>query len=287
MSGAGARLFVALQWLLPHHALGFLLRLASRCRWRSLAQPLMRGFVKAFGVKVDEADPPTVADYACFDDFFTRALRPGARPVDPHPAALVSPVDGRLTQAGPVKAGQLIQAKGHSYSLVELLGDDPRMADGLQGGLFLTCYLAPYNYHRIHMPLAGRVRRAVFCPGRLFSVNDATTAVLPRLFCRNERVVLEFETVAGPMAVVLVGALFVGSMSLAWQGMVGGRGRRPIELSLPAGGVDLQKGDELGRFHYGSTVIMVLPPGMLTVDEDVVPGIGLQMGRRLATVIGA
>jgi phosphatidylserine decarboxylase len=287
MSSLGPRLFVALQWLLPHHTLGLLLRQVSRCRWRVLAQPLMRAFIRAFQVKVEEADPPTVGAYACFDDFFTRALRPGARPIDPQPAALVSPVDGRLTQAGPVSAGQLVQAKGRHYSLVELLADDARMADGLQGGMFLTCYLAPYNYHRIHMPLAGRLRRAIFCPGRLFSVNDATTAVLPRLFCRNERVVLEFETVSGPMAVVLVGALFVGSMSLAWQGMVGGRGRQPIELPLPAGGVDLQKGDELGRFHYGSTVILVLPPGMLALDEGVAPGLELQMGRRLATVTGA
>lgn len=287
MSDIAARLFVALQWLLPHHALGFLLRRVSRCRWRILAQPLTHGFVRAFKVKVEEADPPTIAAYASFDEFFTRPLRPGARPIDPHPAALVSPVDGRLTQAGPVSDGRLVQAKGRHYSLVELLADDPSMADGLQGGVFMTCYLAPYNYHRIHMPLAGHLRRAVFCPGRLFSVNEATTAVLPRLFCRNERVVLRFETAAGPMAVVLVGALFVGSMSLAWQGMVAGRGRRPIELSLPPAGVHLQKGDELGRFHYGSTVILVLPPGVLTLDPGSAPGMALQMGKRLATVPAA
>lgn len=287
MNHPGARLFVALQWILPHHALGCLLRLVSRSRWPLLAQPLIRGFVRAFRVTVADADPPLLQSYACFDDFFTRALRPGARVVDPHPAALVSPVDGQLTQGGLTTDGQLVQAKGHAYSLVELLGDDPRLAERLRGGLFLTCYLAPYNYHRIHMPLAGVLRRTVLCPGRLFSVNDATTRVLPRLFCRNERVVLEFETVAGPMAVVLVGALFVGSMSLAWHGMVKGRGHRPIDLPVPPGGLQLRKGDELGRFHYGSTVILALPPAAATLQEGIGPGTVLRLGMRLATVAGA
>jgi len=284
MSLISARLFVGLQWILPHHALGSLLRLVSRCRWQFLAQPLIRGFVRAFKVRVEDADPPTLASYACFDEFFTRALRPETRLIDPHPAVVVSPVDGRLTQYGPTHDGLLLQAKGHHYPLAELLGGEPRMAERLRGGLFLTCYLAPYNYHRIHMPLAGRLRRVVFCPGRLFSVNDATTAVLPRLFCRNERVVLEFETAVGPMAVVLVGALFVGSMSLAWHGMARGPGRQPGELPVPAGGIDLQKGDELGRFHYGSTVILVLPPGAAALDAGVAPGMELRMGMRLAAV---
>ncbi len=225
------RLFVGMQHLLPQHLLSNAMRAFARVRARPVKNIAIRSFLRLYPINLAEAEHPDPAHYESFNAFFTRALRPGARPVDPDPAAIVSPVDGTVSQAGVIERDMLLQAKGIRYSLADLLGGDDELAQRFQDGIFATIYLAPYDYHRIHMPMSGTLTRARFVPGDLFSVNAVTASQVPGLFARNERVVCVFDTAAGPMAVVLVGALFVGSMSLSWLGEVrASPGRRVRDL---------------------------------------------------------
>jgi len=277
------RLFVGMQHLLPQHLLSRAMHALARVRARPVKSLAIRGFLRFYAVNLAEAEHPDPAQYESFNAFFTRALKPGARPVDPSPAAVVSPVDGTVSQAGPIERDMLLQAKGIRYSVADLLGGDPGMAERFQDGSFATIYLAPYNYHRIHMPLAGSLTQARFVPGDLFSVNAVTAAQVPGLFARNERVVCLFDTTVGPMAVVLVGALFVGSMSLSWLGEVrAAPGRRVHELGTGGSPVTLDKGAELGLFNMGSTVILLWPRGAVQLDRHLAPGSVVRMGERIA-----
>lgn len=285
MRGAFAeRAFIGLQHLLPQHLLSRLVRAVTRSRIGLLRTALIRAFLRHYPVDLSEAVHADPADYPCFNDFFTRRLRPGARPADPDARAVLCPVDGVVSQAGTLDGDQLLQAKGIRYPAGALLGGDAAAAAAFTGGSFATLYLAPHNYHRVHMPLAGTLVRARFVPGDLYSVNAATAAGVPGLFTRNERIACVFDTAAGPMAVVLVGALFVGSMSLAWCGEVTSGGRGPRDLPVHDPLIALERGAELGCFNMGSTVILMFAPGGPRLVPGLVPGRAVRFGERIATL---
>ena len=280
-----ARLFVAMQYLLPQHFLSRQVQRLTRMRVKPLKNALIGSFVRHFRPDMSDAADPEPHDYPSFNAFFTRSLRPGSRPSDPDPRALVSPVDGTVSQIGRLDGLRLLQAKGHDYSLEALLGGASDWARRFAGGSFATLYLAPYNYHRIHMPAAAALRAAWLIPGRLFSVNAATAAAVPGLFARNERVVCAFEEGPLAFALALVGALFVGSIATVWHGDVTPCSpRRATELPVDTGRAPtrLPRGAELGRFNMGSTVILLLPPGTAEWLPALQPGSRVRVGQTLA-----
>ena len=282
---AGARLFVALQYALPQHTLSQLVHRLARSRVRALKNALIDNFVVRYRPDMSDAEQPEPRAYESFNAFFTRALRPGARPADADPAALASPVDGAVSQIGRLDGSWLVQAKGHAYTLESLLAGEERWAALFRGGAFATLYLAPCNYHRVHMPLTGTLRAAWYVPGQLFSVNAVTAASVPGLFARNERIVCVFEDATLSFALVLVGALFVGSMSTVWHGEVTPRSpRQRSALPLDGGQAPLllSKGEEMGRFNMGSTVIVLLPPGRSEWAAALAPGSAVRVGQTLA-----
>ena len=284
-SAVGARLFVALQYALPQHALSQLVHRLARSRMRALKNALIDNFVVRYRPDMSDAEQPEPRAYESFNAFFTRGLRAGARPADADPAALASPVDGAVSQVGCLDGSWLLQAKGHAYTLESLLAGEESWAARFRGGAFATLYLAPFNYHRVHMPLTGTLRAAWYVPGQLFSVNAVTAASVPGLFARNERIVCMFEDDALSFALVLVGALFVGSMSTVWHEEVTPRSpRRPTPLPLDAGHAPLllSRGEEMGRFNMGSTVILLLPPGRSDWAAGLIPGSVVRVGQTLA-----
>ena len=280
----GARLFAWLQYLLPQHAISRLVGWLGRLEQPWARTALVRGFMALFRVDMSEAAEPDPLAYASFNAFFTRALRPDARPMPEAPGTLACPVDGRVSQCTDIDDGQLFQAKGFRYDLERLLGGPAPAA--LMDGSFATIYLAPYDYHRIHAPAAGRLVEMRYLPGALFSVNGATVSAVPRLFARNERVACLFETDFGPMAVVLVGALNVGSIETTWAGEVApGPDRQAAFWRYPEdgpGAVRLARGEELGRFNFGSTVIVVLPQGGPRFAPAISAGRKVRLGETLA-----
>lgn len=278
----GARAFVALQHVLPKHAITAFVHAVARVRTPWLKRALVRGFLKLYTIDLVEAAESDPDAYATFNEFFTRALKPGARPLCTGEHAIASPCDGTVSQRGTIEESRLLQAKlaakSHWYTLEQLVGD-PALATEFVGGEFATIYLAPYNYHRVHMPLTGRLRAVRYIPGKLYSVNAATAAAVPGLFARNERVVCVFDTAAGPLAVIFVGALNVGSVGLVWMGDVTpGRPRRPHLIDVPSEPLVLERGAELGRFNMGSTVILLLPKGRCEWDAAFAPGSTVRMG---------
>jgi phosphatidylserine decarboxylase len=278
------RLFVWFQHALPHHGLSRLTLALTRVRTPWFRNLLIRGFLALFTVDMSDAAETDPYRYASFNEFFTRALRKGARPIAPGTAAIASPVDGRVSECGAILGDSLLQAKGRQYSVMELLaGQD--WAARFSGGSFATIYLAPFNYHRIHMPARGRLLDTVYVPGRLFSVNEATARRVPRLFARNERVLTLFLGDFGQFAVVLVGALNVGSMATVWAGDITPAARRAI-AHIPArdvllGDVLLDKGAELGRFNMGSTVIVLFQPGRARWRPALAAGTAVRVGECL------
>ncbi|HEX7035301.1 MAG TPA: archaetidylserine decarboxylase [Pseudomonadales bacterium] len=271
-------LFAFLQRLLPQHAVSRLAgRLAnSRARW--IRRPFVHGFARFYRVDLSEAERPDPDDYVSFNDFFTRALRADARPLDPDPRALVAPVDGVVSQAGPLDAGRLLQSKGVAYRLEDLIEGD---AAAFHGGSFVTLYLAPADYHRVHAPAGGRLAATTAIPGRLFSVNARTEAAVTDLFCRNERLVCEFETGHGRMLVVLVGALIVASIETVWGGPTSPYRR----LQRDAWQRTFARGEELGRFLLGSTVIVCCEPGRVVWEPTIRAGTRVRMGQRLGRLV--
>jgi len=282
-----ARPYVDLQYLLPHHLLSAMMRRLTRSRIGPLKDLLIRRVIDLYQVDMTLAQDPDPSHYACFNDFFTRALRPDARPLDPAPEALLCPVDGALSQAGEIRDGRIFQAKGRDYDLLELLGGDTEWGARFAGGHFSTLYLSPRDYHRVHMPLDGELARMLHVPGRLFSVNPTTARLVPRLFARNERVVCLFETPAGPMAVILVGAIFVAGIDTVWAGTVTPVSQRVGSWSYGAQQetVRLARGAEMGRFNMGSTVILLFGPGRVTWSTALRPGATLKMGERIGQVL--
>lgn len=278
-----ARLFVALQYLLPRYLMTRLFYRLTRIRTPWFRNFMIRRFVRLFDVDIAEAARAVPQGYESFNDFFTRELRDGARPVDDAPDSIVAPADGTLSALGTIDGRQVFQAKGKAYSLDDLLAIDLDDAEALSGGSFATIYLAPYDYHRVHAPFAGRITGLRYVPGDLFSVNAATVAHLPRLFARNERLLVRMDTAVGTCFVVLVGALNVGSMTTPWTGEI-----RPQQTGMatnlaPAQGVapDVDKGSLLGWFNMGSTVIVLMPPGAGAWAEDRAAGQSLRMGEAI------
>jgi phosphatidylserine decarboxylase len=279
----GDRLFAAVQQVLPTRWLSTAVFHLTQIETPWFKNALMRLFLKGFAIDLSEAETSRIENYRSFNHFFTRALKPGARPLPEDPRAFVSPVDGTVSQFGDIRDGRLIQAKGRDYSVLELLGGEPRLAERFAKGRFCTIYLAPYNYHRIHMPIGGTLSRWTYVPGRLFSVNAATARALPNLFTRNERVNAVFETEAGPVGLAMIGALFVGSMETVWAGRITPPHLReggPFHYA-PHDPVTLRRGDEMGRFNMGSTVILLLPENGLDWEPALQPGQAIRMGQPL------
>jgi len=278
-SGIGERLFVGLQYVLPQHALSRLVLAATRVRIPWFKNLLTRGFLRLFSLDMSEAMEPDPYRYGSFNEFFTRALRADARPIDPDPESIASPVDGIVSECGTIDNDRLLQAKGRQYTLDELLARQP-WARSFEGGSFATLYLAPFNYHRIHMAVQGTLRDTVYVPGRLFSVNSATARQVPRLFARNERVLTLFDTEFGHFALVMVGALNVGSMATVWAGDITPAAQR-IVMRIPCPAVTLDKGAELGRFNMGSTVILLLEPKRARWHPLLRAGSVVQLGQAI------
>jgi len=284
-SGSRDRLFIGLQYLLPQHLLTRLIRSLAHARIGWLRSALIHGFLRLYPADLSEAEFGEASAYASFNAFFTRRLRPGMRPIEQQTAVAVCPVDGYVSQSGRLAGDLLLQAKGIVYPARRLLAGDAALAASFTDGSFATLYLAPHNYHRVHMPLAGTLRIARFVPGELFSVNTATAAAVPELFTRNERIACVFDTVAGPMAVVLVGALFVGSMSLSWEGEVlPDRPRSVRDLPARDPPIALARGAELGWFNMGSTVILLFGPAGPRLVPGLESGRAVRMGEPIATL---
>jgi phosphatidylserine decarboxylase len=280
--GLGGRIFVWLQYLMPQHGLSRLILAATRVRTRWFKNWTIRGFLKLYRVDMSEAVESDPYSYGSFNEFFTRALKDTARPIAGDSHAIASPVDGCVSEAGTIDGERLLQAKGRDYTLTQLLAAQP-WASRFQGGTFATIYLAPFNYHRIHMPLGGELRDTVFVPGRLFSVNAVTAQHVPGLFARNERVLTLFDTAYGQFALVLVGALNVGSMSTVWAGDITPAPRRVIGR-IPSPGITLEKGAELGRFNMGSTVILLFEPNRARWHSPVRAGYTVRLGQSLGMI---
>ncbi|MFN4004563.1 MAG: archaetidylserine decarboxylase [Hylemonella sp.] len=275
------RLAVLPQYLLPKKALTSFAGLVAGAALGPLTTALIRRFIRRYGVDMTEAAEPDPARYATFNEFFTRALKDGARPLAE--ATWVCPVDGAVSQFGAIDRGQIFQAKGHAYSATALLGGDAALAAPFEQGHFATLYLSPRDYHRIHMPCDGMLARMIYVPGALFSVNPATARAVPGLFARNERVVCLFETAHGPLALVLVGATVVGSMATVWHGVVNPP-RRPTVTEWRYGPqeVQLRQGQELGRFLLGSTVVLLWPRQPLRFNPDWAPQRPVRLGEKMA-----
>lgn len=271
--------------LLPHQLLSRLVRSVTRWQIPWLKNPLIRVFIRHFKVDMSEAVAANAEDYADFNSFFTRALKPAARSWPDDTQAIVSPVDGCVSQAGDIHYDRLIQAKGRDYSLSALLGDNRANTVDFENGKFITLYLSPRDYHRIHMPCQGRLLETTYVPGRLFSVAPHTVRAIPGLFTRNERLVTLFDTPVGPMALIMVGAIFVSCMETVWSGVVnpsmGMRLQQTRFKQADSPAVDLLRGEEMGRFNMGSTVILLFGPQQIDWIESLQPGSPVQLGQRL------
>lgn len=274
------KLFVLSQYITPQLGVSNLAgRLADTDSSPALKNRVIKWFIGRYGVDMSEAAETDPEAYPTFNAFFTRALKPGIRPLADGEKTLVSPVDGAISQLGQVTGDRVFQAKGQSFSLSELLGGEEATTAPFTNGEFSTIYLSPKDYHRIHMPLAGTLRQMIHVPGKLFSVNPVTAENVPNLFARNERVVCIFDTDSGPMAMVLVGAMIVGSVETRWAGIVV-PGSRQVTSTRYEGeqAISFEKGEEMGRFRLGSTVIMVMPKGAVTWNSDQVAGKTVRMG---------
>lgn len=287
-AGLADKLFALLLYLLPHHLLSRAMHWLTRVEWPPLKDRLIRAAIRLYRVDMGAAAEQDPAAYPSFNAFFTRALRSEARPLAGEPTAVVSPVDGTVSQVGRIENGRIFQAKGQSYTLRELLGDDREWCERFADGHFATLYLSPRDYHRIHMPLGGELKKMLHVPGRLFSVSPSTTRVVPRLFSRNERLVNLFETEQGPMAVIMVGAIFVASMDTVWAGPVAPATRRISQWrygpQLATEPVILDKGEEMGRFNMGSTVVLLFQKDAIAWSEAVAADGKVQMGQQIATL---
>jgi phosphatidylserine decarboxylase len=274
------RLAVLPQYLMPKQAMTWLAGRIAGARGGAVTQAIIQNFVARYGVNMAEAEHSDIASYATFNEFFTRPLKAGARALAQ--ADWICPVDGAISQFGKIERDQIFQAKGHHYSTRALVGGDAALAAQFDDGHFACLYLSPKDYHRIHMPSAGTLRRMVYVPGDLFSVNPITARGVPGLFARNERVVCVFDTPHGPFVHVLVGATIVGSMATVWHGMVNPPRTRDVRQWDYAGDIALKQGDEMGRFLLGSTVVMLWPKGPVTFNAAWAPGKSICLGEAMA-----
>jgi phosphatidylserine decarboxylase len=283
----GDRLFAALQYLLPKHLMSRAIYSITRSESSFVKNNFLRFFLNTYNINMAEAAQPDPFAYPTFNAFFTRALKPGVRPIAAEADVIVSPVDGTVSQCGELLNESILQAKGQAYSLQELLAGDAESIAKYRNGSFACIYLAPYNYHRIHMPYEGTALKNVYVPGDLFSVNASTARAVPRVFSRNERLNCEFTTPVGRVAVILVGALHVGSIETVHCGEVNPPPRRRKQPEIIASGVGrpFSKGEELGRFNMGSTVVLLFEPGRVLWDASMKPNAKVQLGRPIARVV--
>ncbi|MBN7771131.1 archaetidylserine decarboxylase [Marinobacter daepoensis] len=274
------KLFVLSQYITPQLAVSRLAgRLADSESTPAMRHRVIKWFIGRYGVNMSEAAEPDFTAYPTFNAFFTRELRAGARTIEPAKDVLTSPVDGAISQIGQISTDRVFQAKGQSFSLTELLGGDDRRAEPFREGEFSTIYLSPKDYHRIHMPMAGTLKEMIHVPGKLFSVNPVTAENVPNLFARNERVACLFETEAGPMAMVLVGAMIVGSVETTWAGVVAPNSGQVAQWQYNGDEAPrFEKGEEMGRFRLGSTVVLVMPKGAVTWNPNQVAGKTVRLG---------
>ena len=276
------RLLTLPQYLVPQHGLSRLVGSLAESRTPWIKDTFIRKFAERYQVNMSEAAEPDLGAYENFNAFFTRALKPGARPLDSRADSILCPADGAVSQLGPIQQDQIFQAKGHSYSLTDLLASELDVQPYI-GGTFATVYLSPRDYHRVHMPMAGRLVKSVYVPGELFSVNTRTAEQVPNLFARNERLVAHFETSAGPMVVVLVGAMIVASIETVWGGVerIGG----DIRVTSFSGDKAriLDRGAEMGRFRLGSTAIVLFGPDVMSWDAHYQAGTPTRMGERMGS----
>ena len=278
------RILAGFQYILPQHFLSRIVYALMRSEIKWVKNLLIRFISRIAGINYDEALSPDPADYVSFNAWFTRALKPGVRVFDLEPKAFLSPCDGRISETGSLQENRILQAKGRDYTLQDLLANDP-VCEQLTGGYFSTIYLSPRDYHRIHMPLGGHLQRMIHVPGRLFSVAPYTVRQVPRLFARNERVISVFETDSGPLVMVLVGAMLVSSTETVWAGEVTPTKSKVVTVKEYSDeDITLAKGDEMGRFNMGSTVILLMPPGALKSLEGLGAGDAVKVGQRLGAI---
>ncbi len=275
------KLLASLFYILPHHAISWLMFKGARIRWTPLKNFIIKTYTDLNSVKMHEAIEEDMFAYETLNAFFTRALKPEARPFDESKDSWLCPVDGAVSQAKAIKDGRIFQAKGHDYSLLELVGGDEYLEDVFRNGLFATLYLSPRDYHRIHMPATGTLKHMQYIPGRLFSVAPVTVNNIPRLFARNERCVCYFETEHGPMAMILVGAINVSAMETVWHGLITSEAKKIKRFDYTDKNIVLERGDEMGRFNLGSTVI-VLATEKMKIDENIIAGAEIKLGQCLA-----
>ena len=277
-----SRLFATTQYALPHHLLSRAAGKLMHCEHPAVKQWLIDRAITHYNIDLSEADEPDATRHKTFNAFFTRALTPDARPIDHTPHRLCSPADGIVSQCGSIQHGRLLQAKGHHFHLTELLVGETTHAQQLKDGQFVTIYLSPRDYHRVHMPYDGELTDMVHVPGRLFSLNHATTQHVPNLFARNERVIAFFNADFGPMAVVLVGAMLVASIEMTWQGIITPPSSHAVQHWYYKKRLHAvyQKGQEIGRFHFGSTVIVITPKTSPLLTK-VTSGAPIKMGQLL------
>ena len=271
------------QYILPHHPLSRLMRQLTYSRNKTWKNLFIKQIVRHYGVNMDEAIDADIKNYPSFNQFFTRELKAGVRTIASDKGDIACPADGTVSQAGDITAGNIIQAKGKSYTATDLLGGDEERAAPFQHGKFTTIYLSPKDYHRLHMPLDGRLTEMIHVPGRLFSVNAATANSVPRLFTRNERVVAIFDTEIGPMALVLVGAIFVASIETVWHGEVTPPTAKDIRTwqYVRKNAPKLKRGEEMGRFNMGSTIIVLYGKDIMNWEDTFVAGKTVQLGERI------
>ena len=280
------RILAGFQYILPQHPLSRIVYVLMRNEVTWVKNMLIRLISRIAGINYDEALSSDPADYASFNAWFTRALKPGARTFDTDPMAFLSPCDGRISETGCLHENRVLQAKGKDYSVRDLLANDP-VCSQLTDGYFSTIYLSPKDYHRIHMPLSGRLQRMIHVPGRLFSVAPYTVRQVPGLFARNERVIAIFDTDAGPLVMVLVGAMLVSSTETVWAGEVTPTKNKEVTVKdYPDENISLAKGDEMGRFNMGSTVILLMPPQTVEGQVDLTAGTAVAVGQKLAVLSG-
>lgn len=278
------RLLAGLQFILPHHFLSRIVYAIMRCKTPWVKDFLITTISKAVGINASEALSPDKDDYESFNAWFTRALKPGVRTFERDPSALLSPCDGRISETGYLHLNRILQAKGKDYSVNDLLAND-EVSGQFNNGYFSTIYLSPRDYHRVHMPLAGQLKRMIHVPGRIFSVAPYTTRHVDQLFARNERVICIFETAHGPLAMVLVGAMLVSSTETVWAGEITPNKNKSITvLNYAEDEVRLDKGEEMGRFNMGSTVVMLLPAKTVTDLAGNGAGDPVKVGQRLANL---
>ena len=280
-------MFILLQKIIPQHALSRLVGVLAYWRAGFLKNVFIRFFVRHYQVNLADIADFNPKNYPSFNDFFTRYLKPGVRPLAQESDAVVSPVDGLVSEVGDTTGGRLLQAKGQDYSLQDLLGGDAVTAAQFAGGKFLTVYLSPKDYHRVHMPLAGQLVQMVHVPGKLFSVNQATVAAIPNLFARNERVIAYFKTALGPMAVILVGATCVGSIAMKWHGVVTPPTSKKLQhWEYHSQNIKLERGDEVGHFNMGSTVIVLFGKDAMQWQPELIANQVLKMGEKIGRRLG-